>query len=106
MKIGFLFFFIILKSIIIIIFFLLLSCVSVEKRTNYALNIAAQNNFKSFTNCNQNDGCKSMGILSNDNLEKMRKGKTLSVITRSYGSPQNIKIDFPLKDFDSEFKKI
>jgi invasion protein IalB len=59
-----------------------------------------------FTNCNQNDGCKTIGILSNDILEKMRKGKTLSVITRSYGSAQNIKIDFPLKDFDSEFKKI
>ncbi len=59
-----------------------------------------------FTNCNQNDGCKSMGILRNDTLEKMRKGKTLSVVTRSFGSAQNIKIDFPLKDFDSEFKKI
>jgi invasion protein IalB len=59
-----------------------------------------------FTNCNQNDGCKTIGILSNDILEKMRKGKTLSVITRSYGSAQNIKIDFPLKDFDSELKKI
>jgi invasion protein IalB len=59
-----------------------------------------------FTNCNQNDGCKTIGILSNDTLEKMRKGKTLSVMTRSYGSAQNIKIDFPLKDFDSEFKKI
>jgi invasion protein IalB len=59
-----------------------------------------------FTNCNQNDGCKTMGILSNDTLEKMKKGKTLSVITRSFGSAQNIKIDFPLKDFDSEFKKI
>jgi invasion protein IalB len=47
-----------------------------------------------------------MGILSNDILEKMRKGKTLSVITRSSVNPQNIKIDFPLKDFDSEFKKI
>ena len=46
-----------------------------------------------FTNCNQNDGCKTMGILSNDT-------------TRSFGSAQNIKIDFPLKDFDSEFKKI
>ena len=59
-----------------------------------------------FTNCNQNDGCKTMGILSNDTLEKMKKGKTLSVITRSFGSAQNIKIDFPLKDFDSELKKI
>ena len=59
-----------------------------------------------FTNCNQNDGCKTMGILSNDILEKMRKGKTISVMTRSFGSAQNIKIDFPLKDFDSEFKKI
>ena len=58
------------------------------------------------TNCNQNDGCKAIGILSNDTLDKMRKGKTVSIITRSYGSPQNIKIDFPLKDFDSEFKKI
>jgi invasion protein IalB len=59
-----------------------------------------------FTNCNQNDGCETMSILSNDTLEKMKKGKTLSVITRSFGSAQNIKIDFPLKDFDSEFKKI
>jgi invasion protein IalB len=59
-----------------------------------------------FTNCNQNDGCKTMGILSSDILEKMRKGKTISVMTRSFGSAQNIKIDFPLKDFDSEFKKI
>ena len=59
-----------------------------------------------FTNCNENDGCKTMGILSNDIFEKMRKGKTLSVITRSFGGAQNIKIDFPLKDFDSEFKKI
>lgn len=59
-----------------------------------------------FTNCNQNDGCKTMSILSNDTLEKMKKGKTLSIITRSFGSAQNIKIDFPLKDFDSEFKKI
>jgi invasion protein IalB len=58
------------------------------------------------TNCNQNDGCKAIGSLSNDILEKMKKGKTLSVLTRSFGSPQNIKIDFPLKDFDSEFKKI
>jgi invasion protein IalB len=58
------------------------------------------------TNCNQNEGCKAIGILSNDTLDKMRKGKTVSIITRSYGSPQNIKIDFPLKDFDSEFKKI
>jgi invasion protein IalB len=30
-----------------------------------------------FTNCNQNDGCKTMSILSNDTLEKMKKGKTL-----------------------------
>ena len=59
-----------------------------------------------FTNCNQNDGCKTIAILSNDILEKMRKGKTLSVITRSYGNAQNIKMDFPLKDFDSEFKNI
>ena len=59
-----------------------------------------------FTNCNQNDGCKTIAILSNDILEKMRKGKTISVVTRTYGSAQNIKIDFPLKDFDSEFKKI
>ena len=59
-----------------------------------------------FTNCNQKDGCKTIGILSNDILEKMRKGKTVSVMTRSYGSTQNFKIDFPLKDFDSEFKKI
>ena len=60
-----------------------------------------------FTNCNQNDGCKTMAILSNDILEKMRKGKTLSVITRSSGGgAQDIKIVFPLKDFDSEFKKI
>ena len=59
-----------------------------------------------FTNCNQNDGCKTIAILSNDILEKMRKGKTITVVTRTYGSAQNIKIDFPLKDFDSEFKKI
>jgi invasion protein IalB len=59
-----------------------------------------------FTNCNQKDGCKTIGSLSNDNIEKMKKGKVLSVITRSYDSPQNIKIDFPLKDFDSEFKYI
>jgi len=58
------------------------------------------------TNCNQNDGCKAIGSLSNDSIEKMKKGKILSVITRSFGSAQNIKIDFPLKDFDSEFKKI
>ena len=58
------------------------------------------------TNCNQNDGCKAIGSLSNDSIEKMKKGKILSVITRSFGIPQNIKIDFPLKDFDSEFKKI
>jgi len=58
------------------------------------------------TNCNQNDGCKALGSLSNDSIEKMKKGKILSVITRSFGSLQNIKIDFPLKDFDSEFKKI
>ena len=59
-----------------------------------------------FTNCNQIDGCKTIGGLSNDNIEKMKKGKILSVITRSYDSPQNIKIDFPLKDFDTEFKYI
>ena len=59
-----------------------------------------------FAHCNQNDGCKALGSLSNDSIEKMKKGKTLSVITRSFGSVQNIKIDFPLKDFDSEFKKI
>jgi invasion protein IalB len=58
------------------------------------------------TNCNQNDGCKAIGSLNNDSIEKMKKGKILSVITRSFGSAQNIKIDFPLKDFDSEFKKI
>jgi invasion protein IalB len=58
------------------------------------------------TNCNQNEGCKAIGSLSNESIEKMKKGKILSVITRSFGSPQNIKIDFPLKDFDSEFKKI
>ena len=59
-----------------------------------------------FTNCNQNDGCKTIAVISKADLEKMKKGKTLSVITRSFGSTQNIKIDFPLKDFDSEFKKI
>ena len=59
-----------------------------------------------FTNCNQNDGCKTIAVISKTDLEKMKKGKTLSVITRSFGSTQNIKIDFPLKDFDSEFKKI
>jgi invasion protein IalB len=59
-----------------------------------------------FTNCNQNDGCKTIVILSNDILERMRKGKIISIVTRTYASVQNIKIDFPLKNFDSEFKKI
>lgn len=59
-----------------------------------------------FTNCNQNDGCKSMGVISNENFEKLKKSKTFSVITRVYGTNSNIKIDFPLKDFESEFKKL
>ena len=30
-----------------------------------------------FTNCNQNDGCKTIAVISKADLEKMKKGKTL-----------------------------
>ena len=60
----------------------------------------------SFTNCNQNDGCKTLSLISDANIEQIKKSKTLSVITRASGSASNIKIDFPLKDFGKEFKNL
>jgi invasion protein IalB len=59
-----------------------------------------------YTNCNQKDGCKTTAIISSENFEKIKKAKILSAVTRAYGTTNNIKIDFSLKDFESEFKKL
>jgi len=59
-----------------------------------------------FTHCNQNVGCVTNVIISNDVIDYFRNGKTMTVITGVYGSNQNMKIEFPLKNFTKSYKKL
>ena len=59
-----------------------------------------------FTNCNQIDGCKTNAAISNDAIDKFKKGNTMSVIVRIFGSNKNMKIEFPLKQFTKSYAKL
>ena len=59
-----------------------------------------------FTNCNQIDGCKTNAAISNDAIDVFKKGNTMSVVVRIFGSNKNMKIEFPLKNFTKSYIKL
>jgi invasion protein IalB len=59
-----------------------------------------------FSNCNQKDGCVTNMILSNNIIDLLRKGKTMSVISGILGNSQNLKIDFPLTNFTKSYAQL
>jgi len=59
-----------------------------------------------FTNCNNTDGCKTNAVISNDAIDKLKKGNTMSVIVRIFGINKNMKIEFPLKQFTKSYTKL
>tara|TARA_Y100000389_G_C17354918_1_gene460522 strand:+ start:436 stop:996 length:561 start_codon:yes stop_codon:yes gene_type:complete len=60
----------------------------------------------SFTHCNQKEGCVTNIVVNNNIINLLRKGKTMSVIPGIYGSNQNIKIEFSLKNFTKSYLKL
>ena len=56
-----------------------------------------------FLYCNNNTGCKTMVILSDDVIEYFKKGKNLNVFFQVFGNNQNIVVQFPLKGFTKSF---
>ena len=60
-----------------------------------------------FTHCNQRDGCVTRVAIGNDNIiDLFRKGKTMTIFTGVYNSANNMKIEFPLKNFTKSYKKL
>lgn len=59
-----------------------------------------------FTNCNQVDGCKTNTAIKIDTIDLFKKGKTVSVVMGVYGRKNNMKIDFPLKNFTKSYAKL
>ena len=59
-----------------------------------------------FTHCNQTDGCITNVALNKNVIDLFRKGKTMSVVTGVYGSPKNMTIEFPLKNFSKSYAKL
>lgn len=59
-----------------------------------------------FTHCNQKDGCVTNIIVNNDIIDLLRKGKIMSVVTGIYRNNNNLKIEFPLKNFTKSYAKL
>ena len=59
-----------------------------------------------FTHCNRKDGCTTNVAIDIGVIDLFKKGKTMTVISAIYGNPQNLKIDFPLKNFTKSYAKL
>ena len=59
-----------------------------------------------FTHCNQKDGCVTNVVINNDAIDLLKKSKTMFVVTGIYGSSQNMRIQFPLKNFTKSYAKL
>ena len=59
-----------------------------------------------FTHCNQIDGCITNASINNDVVELFKKGKSMSVVMGIYGRAQNMKIEFPLKNFSKSYAQL
>ena len=59
-----------------------------------------------FTHCNQKDGCITNVLVNDEVIDFFKKGKTMTVIIGIYGSNQNMKIEFPLKNFSRSYAQL
>tara|TARA_B110000444_G_scaffold243500_1_gene261972 strand:- start:14 stop:577 length:564 start_codon:yes stop_codon:yes gene_type:complete len=59
-----------------------------------------------FSHCNSQDGCESNVIVNDDVIDLFKKGKTMTVVMGIYRSSQNMKIEFPLKNFTKSYAKL
>ena len=59
-----------------------------------------------FTHCNQKDGCVTNVVINNNAIDLLKKSKTMFVFTGVYGSNQNMKIEFTLKNFTKSYAQL
>ena len=59
-----------------------------------------------YSHCNQTDGCAANFIIDNDVIDFFRKGKTMNIVTGIYNNTQNMKIEFPLKNFSRSYAQL
>ena len=59
-----------------------------------------------FTHCNKIDGCVTNVIITDEVIELFKKGKTMNVVIGIYGTPKNMKLAFPLKNFTKSYTKM
>ena len=59
-----------------------------------------------FSFCNQTDGCVSNILLNDGTVDFFKKGKIMSVVVGTYGNNENLKIDFPLKNFSKSYTQL
>lgn len=59
-----------------------------------------------FTHCNQIDGCVTNVAITEEVIELFKKGKTMTIVMGIYRSGQNIKIQFPLRNFTKSYAKL
>ena len=56
-----------------------------------------------YTHCNPTEGCKTNVAVSNDIIDLFKKGKTMTIIMKIYGKKENVKVEFPLKNFSKSY---
>jgi invasion protein IalB len=59
-----------------------------------------------FTHCNSKDGCVSNVVVDDEVIDLFKSGKTMTVVMGIYRSGQNMKIEFPLKNFTKSYAKL
>ena len=59
-----------------------------------------------FSHCNTQDGCESNVVVDDKVIDLFKKGKTMTVVIGIYRSNQNMKIEFPLKNFSKSYAKL
>ena len=59
-----------------------------------------------FTHCNQIDGCVTNVAITEELIELFKKGKTMNIVMGVYGTPENMQLAFPLKNFTKSYAKM
>lgn len=59
-----------------------------------------------YTHCNPKEGCKTNVAVNDEVINLFKKGKTMTVVMRIYGKKDNVKVEFPLKNFSKSYKEL
>jgi invasion protein IalB len=59
-----------------------------------------------YLHCNNSLGCKTNVVITNEVIDLLKKGKSMTIFIGIFGSNQNLKIEFPLKGFSKAYNKL